>query len=126
MGITILLLVCNLIIPLLMLIIGLVWEKHPPQERNWAVGYRTTRAMKSQETWHFAQRYMAKVWKRAGLWLIIPSVILSILGYFLGEDGMSILTVILEMVQMAVLIGSIFPVERALKKNFDENGNRRC
>ena len=28
-------------------------------------------------------------------------------------------------VQLAVLIGSIFPTERALRKNFDKEGNRR-
>lgn len=122
MGIFIILLVCNLIIPLLMLAIGLSWEKHAPKEPNWAVGYRTTRAMKSQESWDFAQKYMARLWKRIGFGLLIPSVALSVVGYLLGEAGISILTVILETVQVAVLIGSIFPVEHALKKNFDGNG----
>ena len=30
----------------------------------------------------------------------------------------------LEALQLAAVIGSIFPVERALKRRFDERGNR--
>mgnify|MGYP000150990993 CR=1 FL=1 len=32
---------------------------------------------------------------------------------------------IIDVIQLAVLIGSIVPVEKALKRTFDENGNRR-
>ena len=35
------------------------------------------------------------------------------------------MTLIVEIVQLVVLIGSIVPVEKALKRTFDENGVRR-
>lgn len=121
----ILLFVCNLLIPLLMLIIGLVWEKHPVTDINGAIGYRTARSMKNQETWNFAQRYMGKIWKKTGSALFFPSIAVNIICFFVGEDVFAIVTAVLETVQVIVLLVSIIPIERALKKNFDENGNRR-
>lgn len=121
----ILLFVCNLLIPLLMLIIGLVWEKHPVTDINGAIGYRTARSMKNQETWNFAQHYMGKIWKKTGFALFFPSIVVNIICFFVGEDVFAIVTAVLETVQVIVLLVSIIPIERALKKNFDENGNRR-
>lgn len=125
MWIIILLFVCNLLIPLLMAVVGSIWEKHPVREINGAIGYRTARSMKNQETWDFAQHYMGKVWKKVGIGLLIPSVVINIAGCFWGEKIFSIITAILEMIQVIVLLGAIIPVEHALKKNFDENGRRR-
>ena len=34
-------------------------------------------------------------------------------------------TLVIEVVQVLVLIGSVILVEKALKRTFDENGNRR-
>ncbi|MDE7435846.1 MAG: SdpI family protein [Lachnospiraceae bacterium] len=125
MWIFILLFVCNLLIPLLMAVIGLISEKHAVRDINGIIGYRTSRSMKNQETWDFAQHYMGKVWKKVGIYLLIISVPVNIVGFSLGENIFSIITAILETVQVIVLLGSIIPVERALKKNFDENGKRR-
>ena len=42
-----------------------------------------------------------------------------------NDDAIGIVALIVEVVQLAILIGSIVPVERALKRTFDENGVRR-
>ena len=49
--------ICSLIF----LVIGIVFWMYPPKKINEFYGYRTTRSLKSQEAWDFAQRYSAKL-----------------------------------------------------------------
>ena len=50
-----------LMLPLVMIGFGKSFVKNPPTEINPGYGYRTTRSMKSQAAWDFAQRHMGKV-----------------------------------------------------------------
>ena len=115
----------DLLIPLLMLGFGKSFMKNPPAEINPGWGYRTSRSMKNKLTWDFAQKHMGKVWYRAGRWLLIPSAVplVLVLGRDVGAVGMAGLAVC--GVQLVVMLGTILVVERALKKNFDQNGKRR-
>ncbi len=115
---------CDLLAPVLMILVGR-WSHRHPGEPNWAVGYRTTRSMKNADTWVFAQTHCGKLWERVGLGMLLPS--LGVMVLCLGRDAgtVSKVAVVLMTVQMAVLIGSIFPTELALKRHFDENGNRK-
>ena len=115
-------LVCNNLIPLMMWGIGIWFEKKPPAGINGVTGYRTKRSMKSQEAWDFAQRYMGRIWKKVGSVLGIVSVVVSVAMYGMSEDGIGYTSVVLIHVQLAILLISIYPVEKALKKNFDGNG----
>ncbi|MCB2358740.1 hypothetical protein [Clostridium estertheticum] len=45
--------------------------------------------------------------------------------YKLVGDVQGIIEILIVTIQTTALIISIFPVEKALKKNFDEHGNRR-
>lgn len=125
MGFKIFLYLCNLLIPVMMLFFGIIFKKHPPGKVNMAYGYRTTRSMKNQETWDFAHEYCGTVWKRAGGILLVLTMTVSMAGFFMDDDGFGALSVVLNMLQIAVLIGSVYPVEKALKDNFNENGCRR-
>ena len=111
--------VCNNLIPLTMWGIGIWFEKKPPTGINAVFGYRTKRSMRSQEAWDFAQRYMGHMWKKAGAVLIIVSVMVSTAMYGMSEDGIGYASVILIHIQLAILLISIYPVEKALKKNFE-------
>lgn len=62
-----LLILMMLVIPLIFLGIGLLWEKHPPKEINWVYGYRTRRSSASQQAWDFAHAYFAKLARRLGM-----------------------------------------------------------
>lgn len=77
---------------------GMYFLKTAPKEINAVFGYRTAMSMKNKETWKFAHKYCGKIWCISGL---------------------------VCFVQLIPLIGSIIPTERALKRNFDENGNRK-
>lgn len=56
---------------------------------------------------------------------LIPSIVVRLPFVNAGDNTIGNLTLILEMVQLCVLLGSIVPVENALKHTFDEKGVRR-
>lgn len=119
-------LVCNLIVPAVMFFFGRRFLKKPPMERNNLYGYRTTRSMRNQETWDFAQRRMGEVWRKTGL-VMLP---LAVLGQALTllaptAESMCLWSLVPTSIEVVALATTIFPVERALKRNFDENGNRQ-
>lgn len=124
MGFWIFMVVVLLITPLTMMGFGKCFIKSVPKEINMGFGYRTSMSMKNKETWQFAHNYCGKLWYNAGKILLL-SVLTMV--FVIGKDIDTIgnLGLIIMVVQMFFLICPIFPTERALKKNFDKNGNRR-
>ena len=115
----------NLLIPLIMLIGGIIMYKRCPKNINHFLGYRTTRSMKNEETWRFAHEYCGKLWIKLSL-VLIPLTILAHLPFYKSSEGVvNTAGVIISIVLCAILIVAIFPTELALKRNFDENGNRK-
>ena len=125
MGFWVFCLAMDLLIPAMMLLLGRRFLTKPPRTINGTYGYRTRRSMKSQAAWDFAHRTCGRLWSRLGLVLLPLSalVMLPVLGADTGTVGLWCGAVVL--VQTAVLLGSIFPVERALKKEFDQFGRKR-
>ena len=125
MGFWVFCLAMDLLIPAMMLLLGRRFLTKPPRTINGTYGYRTRRSMKSQAAWDFAHRTCGRLWSRLGLVMLPLSalVMLPVLGADTGTVGLWCGTVVL--VQTAVLLGSIFPVERALKKEFDQFGRKR-
>lgn len=116
--------VSGLLCPLLMLGFGLVSKKHPPKTINSWYGYRTARSMKNQATWDFAHGYCGRLWTWLGVILLAVSVaVLVPAALVFGGERACIAAVVLLGVQVVVLLASIYPVERALKKHFDQDGN---
>lgn len=116
--------ICNLLIPVIMILAGYMMYKHTPKEINVVYGYRTSRSMKNEETWKFAHDCCGRLWFKLGFILIIPTIVAMLPFAKSNETVVGIVTLIVISFQVIVLIGSIFPVESALKKNFDDNGNR--
>ena len=104
---------CDLQVPAVMIFGGRMMWKHPPGKINGIIGYRTSRSMKNKETW------------KIGWLMLAPSAILHIPFYGCPEETVGMVGGFLCIVQCAVLIGSIFPTERALKKNFTDEGKQR-
>lgn len=124
---TIMISITTLIMPILMIGMGNVFLKNPPKDINEVYGYRTKRSMKNQETWDFAHQYCGKVWRKIGsIMLIISIVIDGIMS--IGKEKLMFpqdeILIIILLIQTSILIIAIYPVEKALKKNFDEEGNR--
>lgn len=117
--------VMTLLIPLLMLATGLVFSRRTPKSINYLIGYRTRRSMINQETWNFANRTMGRIWITWSLLLLIPSGLVLFFLKTRVEQNLETWIVVLTLVQLAVLILSIIPVERALKAKFDDKGRPR-
>lgn len=125
MGIWILMLCVNLLIPAVMIGFGRWSLKGGPQDVNWVIGYRTSMSMKNKDTWVFAHQEIGRLWTRWGTILLAATVagMLSLMGK--DEDMMATAGCILMFVQMIPLIGCIFPVEKKLRETFDKDGSRK-
>lgn len=111
--------VCDLLTPILMIVAGNMMWKHAPKKINGIIGYRTSRSMKNIETWKFAQDYCGRLWRKIGWIMLIPSLVVHIPFYRSSDNVIGTAGAILCTMQCAVLILSIFPTERALKRNFN-------
>lgn len=116
----------DLILPLSMLWLGRYFRKKAPAKINYAFGYRTNMSMKNTDTGAFAHHHFGKTWFLCGLVLLPLSVVpmLCVLGK--GEHAVSLVGSIVCGVQLVSLLGSIIPTERALRRTFDRDGNRRA
>ena len=117
--------ICNLIVPVIMLIAGRLMWKHCPQKINSVYGYRTRRSMKNMDTWKFAHNYCGRLWYKIGCIMLLLTVVVQISFFRSGEEVIGTVGLVLCTIQIVVLIASIFPTEAALKKTFHEDGTRR-
>ena len=116
--------VVSLFIPIIMVIFGKSFLKAAPKQINGIYGYRTAMSMKNQDTWEFAHKHFGKVWFYAGL-ILLPLNIIPLL-FVMGEskDLIGTVGIVVCLIDTAVMLLSIIPTEKALKKNFDSDGNR--
>ena len=125
MGFWLFMLVSAMLIPATMLLFGRLFQTRPPQEINNLYGYRTARSMQNADTWRFAHVYCGKIWVRCGA----AAAAVTVLAFaFLFGRGVQLVGFIgggLVWLQSLLLVATILPVERRLKRTFDENGLRR-
>ena len=109
-----------LMVPIITLIAGYLMYRYTPKSINGLVGYRTSKSMINQDTWDFANKYCASLWIKLG----IITTVISFLIYILFDVN-KIVSIVIVLIQTFLLLLSIIPVEKALKKIFDDDGNRR-
>ena len=110
---------CNLLVPAILLIGGYGMWKHCPKEINSFVGYRTKRSVQNEETWKFAHDYCGRLWWKLGWILAALTVPAQCLMLQSSADEIGTVSMIMISLQTAVLLMSILPTERALKKKFN-------
>ncbi len=113
-------LIMNLMLSGMMILFGWMFLHKPPKKINDLFGYRTARSSKSQAAWDFAHHYIGGLWFRIGIVLLPLSVIIMLPVLGKGEDMVGLVGGILCLVQVIVMILSIYPTERALKQQFGE------
>lgn len=118
-------LICDLLVPILMIGSGRMMWKHPPKNINGIMGYRTTRSMKNMDTWKYAHNYCGQLWWNIGWIILMPSIIVHIPFYNSSESKIGILSCILCSIQCIILIIPVFLTERTLKRTFTDEGMRR-
>ena len=111
----------EILIPVIMIFFGILFRYKAPEKINWLYGYRTRRSMLNKDTWSYAHRYIGKLWLSMGACMLVITMIAVLLELRNSSD----LSVLITVLQMIPLIGSLFVTESALKKTFDESGNRR-
>ena len=107
-----------------MTIVGSLLAYRTPR-KNSIYGYRTSMSMKNNDTWIFANRYCGKLWIKCGLILLPISVIFMLIVAKAGNTTVNIMATIICLIQLIPLVGTIYPVEKVLRNNFDEKGNRK-
>ena len=112
-------------IPLLLIVIGKIFEKYPSKEPNIAIGFRTKLSMMNKETWDYAQRLFPKVWISLGRIMLPLSLIILFLLYSEDKDYTGNLVLILILVQVVLMLGSILYVNLKLKAAFNSDGSRK-
>lgn len=120
-----LMLCCDILIPVIMIVAGWMMWKHPPKEVNGLIGYRTARSMQNMETWRFAHDYSGRLWWKIGWIMLLPSILAHVPVYRETVNVIGAFGLILMTVQTIVLIASVFPTERALRRTFTDTGIRR-
>ena len=115
MGFWIFMLLMVELIPVAMLAIGFWFRRRPPATINFIVG----------DTWRFAHQHCGAVWQKIGLVLVPLSALIMAFFYDASEEKVGVLAGGLCIVQCVVLLCSVIPTERALKRTFDESGKRR-
>ncbi|WP_424961326.1 SdpI family protein [Ekhidna sp.] len=110
------LIIANLAIGPLLLILSLVFKAFPPKNRNWIYGYRTTRSMKSQESWDASNKHSLQLM----IWIGIITTVLQIILFLLFDPATALITACCIM--CILLVGSMFIIEKYLKENFDSEG----
>lgn len=117
--------ICNLLMPGIMIIGGLIMKGHSPKKINGVYGYRTPRSKKSKEAWDFAHKICGDLWMKYGWPLLIATTIVMIFIRNSSDDAIGFWTLGIEAVQLVFLLIPIYFTEKALKENFDENGIRK-
>lgn len=117
--------IMTLAAPLIMPIFGRRFMRSPPAKISAAFGYRTNRSCQNHDTWEFAHRFCSGLWYGWGLILLPLSVLVMLLFFDRDMAAVSVGGAALCGVQFLPLAGAIIPTEAALKRAFDEDGNRR-
>ena len=115
---------CDLLIPAIQLISGFFLWKFPPKKINSFYGYRSSRSMKNIDTWNFAHRYSGRIWFFVGLVSLPVYALLHIPFYSSAESTLFYVSLVVLILQCVSLFASIFPTEAALRKAFNDDGER--
>ncbi len=122
MGMNLFLCICNVLIPVVMILGGWSMAKHCPKTINGLYGYRTQRSMANMDTWRFAHRYCGGLWWKLGWILLVPSALVQLLFLYSSETSLAVESVVICVVQLVVLLCSVARTEAALKKAFFADG----
>lgn len=114
-----------LILPVLMLVTGVISLVCPPKEANWIIGYRTRRAMGTDESWFFAQKLRGILWSACGLILLIPSLVVRGMMKEGTMDFVLRMTITYCLIQAAVLLLCLLAMRIVMVVRYDRFGNRR-
>lgn len=125
MGSWVFMFVMLLFIPLAMIGFGHLFLKRASKKINYFYGYRTTMSMKNRDTWEFAHRYAGKIWWVTGWITLLVTVVFMLLLWGADDHTIGWYGGLFCLAQITPLLHGIYPTEKALRKTFDKDGNRK-
>ena len=111
--------ITDLLAPVAMMVLGLIYKFRPPKKINRISGYRTQRSMRSQTTWDYAQKRIADAFPPLGLALFLVITVDKLILPF-KREYLSLLNAGLVLLALIVLI---IVIERELQEKFDAGGD---
>lgn len=114
-----------LLVPGILIAFGGICKDKAPKDINHIYGYRTSMSMKNRDTWEFANTLWGKLAWKWGLWMLVGSAAALLAVIFAGENVVYIVGSVVCCLQIVIVLATIPIVERALRKEFDKDGNRR-
>jgi len=115
----------ELMIPVTMIFFGKRFLEQAPKNINLWYGYRTKRSMKNRETWDFAHKHLGDLWFKLGAPLLAVTSVVSLLVFRESTKNITLWCCVILVIQMVIMVTPVYFTEKALKKNFDENGKWR-
>lgn len=111
--------------PLCLLGLGLLYLLAPPAEANHIFGYRHFWGMSSVEAWQFTQRTAGLVWTGLGLVLTVVMAFLCNNYRDMTWDAMMTSALVCVIVELVLVVASIFVINSLVVLQFDRRGDRR-
>lgn len=125
MGFWIFIFVCSMLMPVLMIIFGQLFQKRPPGQINSVYGYRTKMSMLNMDTWDYAHRYFGTLWLRIGLLLLLLTGLSMILAFGKSDTVVGVIGGVIETIQVLMLFVPIALTEQELRRRFGADGSRK-
>jgi uncharacterized membrane protein len=95
------------------LIVGVITYLFPPKKINSFYGYRTSKSMRNQENWTFAQKYSSIKMIQTSLFLLV----ISCLGFFTSFQHVTQNSIAFVSISIGIVY-MFFTTEKALKTKF--------
>lgn len=111
--------------PILLLVLGALYYYKPPQEANFAWGFRTYFGMGSVEAWRYTQKIAGITWMLLGGAL---TVLMGIVGlFFIGIDAgkAAVAAIWCVSIQLVLVAASWVYINVRVLKVFDKDGDPR-
>ncbi|HEX3016538.1 MAG TPA: SdpI family protein [Caproicibacter sp.] len=118
-------LIVSMLIPIFMIIYSNIYRNKAPKDINGTNGYKTAMSRLNRDTWEFANHYYNNLMRVAGWVLLVVSLVAMLFVRGKNEEIINNSGLILLVVQIIVILVCVIPTEKALRKTFDENGNRK-
>lgn len=113
--------IINFILPIGLMIYGALYKYKDLKKTSVFLGYKTTRALLSQETWEYANKRVGNIWINLGaLYTIFVGLYL-----LLAPSAREKLSLVVFAVGVAIILYTFFTVDKELEEKFDVEGKAK-
>lgn len=101
--------------PVVVLALGILYTKRPPETPDSFWSYRTKAAMRDRQSWNEAHRIAGKAWSRLGWAMCVPGLVVSFFVFVLPGNISAVLTLLAVVVELVLIAGGRSKIDKQLK-----------